>query len=89
MRRLTADENTPMKTLALALLTTLAIAGSVQAQTRSMDRAATVQSQTRYTAMPRADASFASGRPGQGERQSRETDWTAAGFEHRLNSTNQ
>ena len=87
--RLTADENTPMKTLALALLTTLAIAGSVQAQTRSTDRAATVQGQARYTAMPRADASFASGRLGQGERQGRQTDWTAAGFEQRLNSTTQ
>ena len=87
--RLTADEETSMKTLTLALLTTLAVASSVQAQTRSMARAATVQSQVRYMAMPRAETSFAPGRPGQGERQGRETDWTAAGFEHRLNSPNQ
>lgn len=78
-----------MKTLALALLTTLALAGSVQAQPRSMDRLSTVQGQARYTAMPRADARFATERLGQGERQGREMDWAAAAFEHRLHSTNQ
>lgn len=78
-----------MKTLALALLTTLALAGTVQAQTRSMDHLSTVQGQARYTAMPRTDAGSASERLGQGERQGREMDWAATAFERRLHSTNQ
>ena len=86
-----ADEDTIMKTLALALLATLALAGAVQAQSRPMDRSSATQGQAQYTAMPNSAAGPAATSL---ERSTSRSGTSASSpvisvWEHRLHSANQ